>query len=127
MVIGIAVWVANIYTTGLKVPVNTFFLYYCIIVLVIYLGLLFDNGVFNSKQLTRQPLFWMALSALIFFGCMIPYKGIEKYLFAKDMGMARALFNINFVLNFIRYLFLAITFYLAGKMLAPKTSQVDVH
>ncbi|MEZ5018487.1 MAG: hypothetical protein R2800_15610 [Flavipsychrobacter sp.] len=109
------VWLLNVYQKGIHVPANLYFLYYCITVLIIYLLLLFNSGIFNGKKLVAQPVFWIALSALLYFGCMIPYKGFELYLFANDMELARTLFNINIGLGMLRYLFLAVSFFLLGK------------
>lgn len=115
LTINLFVWFANIYKSGLAVPANWSFLFCCTSVVIIYFFLLFDSGIFNKNRLHTQPLFWMALSPILYFACMIPYKGFEKYLFANDMSIARTLFNINIGLGFFRYLFLAVSFYLLGR------------
>lgn len=119
-------WIVNVYHTGIHSIANWHFLTYCIIAIITYLFLLFDSGIFNGKKLRQQPVFWIALSALVYFACMIPYKGFETYLFANDMKMARTLFNINAGLGFLRYLFLAISFYILGNE-AKKNIINDAH
>lgn len=81
---------------------------------VIFIAVLF-HASFSSQSLSSQPVFWLALSVLIFFGGIVPYYSMFNYLYKTNPALLGKLFVITEVLNHVRYPMVAIGLFLAGR------------
>lgn len=114
LVMLVVFWFYSIYNNGIDTLANIFYISGCILLVVLYFHLLFTQVIFNSHKILKNPLFWVCSSVLIYFGCFIPYKGIENRMLSNDIDLAKRLFDINLALNIIRYSLVAVAFYLYG-------------
>lgn len=114
VVLGLVLWAGSIYINGINTFANYYFLYVCLVLIVIYLSVLLGN-LFDAANISKQPFFWLSLSVLLYFSCDLPYFGLHSLLIDKYPVMAHRLYNINTVLNFIRYPLVAVSFYMLGK------------
>ena len=53
----------------------------------------------------RHPYFWFFLGTMVYFGGIVPYVGMMRYLYANDPDLTRLLYRIIMVLAIARYLF----------------------
>src|SRR5687768_11642210 len=61
ILIGVVIWCASIYLNGLNNFANFYFLYACLLLIVVYLNVLLKN-VFSSNNILIQPDFWLSIS-----------------------------------------------------------------
>ena len=87
----------------------------CCLVTLMYISVLFNNSLFNGGSIIKQPVFWLSLSTILYFGCDIPFMGLHNYLVEHMLRLATQLTNINTVLDIIRYPLVAISFILLGR------------
>ncbi|MCD6062824.1 MAG: hypothetical protein K0R82_735 [Flavipsychrobacter sp.] len=81
---------------------------------VIFITVLF-HASFGNETLSTQPVFWLALSVLIFFGGIVPYYSMFNYLYQTNPVLLKKLFIITQVLNHLRYPIVAVSLLLAGR------------
>ncbi len=62
------------------------------------------------KGITRSPLFWISIGALIFHMASLPYFVFINYLSRSNLPLAIALFNILLVLNIFMHSMYLVTF-----------------
>jgi hypothetical protein len=86
----------------------------CFLLVAVYTSILFSDIIFNNKVLVKEPVFWLSLSTILYFACDIPYMGMFHYWTPYKLTMI-SLYNINQILNFIRYPLVAVSFLLAAK------------
>ena len=110
-----AFWVYNIYSYSIYKFASTSMILGCIIMTIIYIMVLISNSLFISKNIFSQPVFWLCLSSLLYFGGDIPFMGLHNYLFEKNPKLGDQLVNINTILDIIRYPLLGISFILLGR------------
>lgn len=108
------VWLIDYFKTDLNTFSNKFFISYSILLIVIYIAAL-TNRTFVNNAIFKSPVFWVALSSILYYSCIIPYMGMFNFLIKNSPKLADRLFDINLTLNLVRYSFLAISFYLYGK------------
>ncbi len=87
-----------------------------IIVTTLYTLILYKQ--FHSDHLAwiQSPVIWASTGLVIYFACNIPYFSMFDYLNTKHAALSEKLFHfITDVLANIRYLFLAIAFWLLRK------------
>ncbi|WP_276132383.1 hypothetical protein [Polluticoccus soli] len=82
--------------------------------IVIFIAVLF-HASFTRQALSSQPVFWLSLSVLIFFGGIVPYYSMFNYLYTTNPVLLEKLFIITEVLNHLRYPMVAIGLFLAGR------------
>ncbi len=107
------IWFYEILTESIHILANKFFIAYGILLIILNISILF-NKTFSQESIFKSPVFWIAVSTIIYFSCVIPYKGMENYLISKFFKLADRLFDILQIANIIRYLFIALSFYLFG-------------
>jgi hypothetical protein len=71
-----------------------------IVLIIVYLNILVDSAL-SSTATFKQPAFWISLSVIVYFSCIIPYFGLYKYLINYSPGLLRKLFNINSIMFLI--------------------------
>lgn len=108
------IWCANIYISGMVDFANWCFVASSLMLIVLYFIVLFDNALFLSQKIITQPVFWLSFSIILFFGCDLPYFGIRNYLANKHSDIELKVDIINYVLNFVRYPLVAISFILCA-------------
>ena len=107
---GYAIFVNSIYSFA-----NFSMVCGCILLASIYLSVFFANSLFKQANIIKQPIFWLCLSTILYFGCDIPYMGLHNYLTKHAPSIAWQLDYINIILDIIRYPLIAISFLLLGR------------
>jgi lysylphosphatidylglycerol synthetase-like protein (DUF2156 family) len=92
----------------------------CIVLSFMYIVLLFSNSLFSSKDIMKQPIFWLCASTILYFGCDIPNMGLHNFISGRLHDYADQIQTINSVLDVIRYPILAISFILLGRQGKPE-------
>ena len=113
------IWLYDLMSLGIKIMSNRFLVSYGIVTVLIYIGVL-STRAFETSSLLKNPIFWISVSFILYFGCTIPYFGLWNYLIDNSMRLANSLFNILLVLNIIRYPLIGLSFYLYGKQYKEK-------
>lgn len=90
--------------------------------IVFYLILLFQDTFSANGSLLKVPVFWLSLSAILFFSCCIPVFGLFNYLDQNYPLALKQLFGINQVFNLVRYPMVAVSFYLIAYRPTGKNS-----
>ena len=105
-------FMAQLYFNGFQTFANYAFAAAGLILSIIYGSILFLE--FRTKQKWQSsPVIWMSAGLVLFFACNIPYFSLFNYLNKYYLPESRFLFNfITDVLANIRYLLLAVSFYL---------------
>lgn len=108
------IWIIEVFHYGIiRFATNTF-MSLCVVLIIIYTGVLFNRSIFTNKSIIKQPVFWLALSVILYFGCDLPYLGLNNYLVKMSMSMAEKLFLINQLLDITRYVLIGIGIFLHG-------------
>lgn len=114
LLIMVMIWIAN-----MLADYTVFFSAYLILcslaMVVLYVTVLLENLIFKSKKITLQPLFLISISIIIYYASIIPLFGAWNHLQKSDPSIAKGLYYINEVANVMRYILVAIAFYLYGK------------
>jgi hypothetical protein len=96
-------------TKGLWTFENYSFILLCIIITILFSKILFDN----SGKIFSNPFFWSCLGLVLYFACLVPYMSMVNYLNINYPDLSEFLFHvITDVLANVRYLFLAICFWI---------------
>lgn len=121
----IAGWLFGIFENGFfSVPTGTI-LSGSILGTIIFLGALIQ--MIGRANITRQPLFWISIAMLVFYGCNIPYFGMLNYLASKDSGILKQLMQILFTTNYVRYSLTIVAFLLLKKQSQLKPALHEYH
>ena len=107
------IWLSSILLHSIYVFANFAMICGCFLLVVVYIFVLFKNVLFESKVVVKDPLFWLCLSTILYFGCDIPYMGMYHYWMPFKLRIH--LSNINQVLNFFRYPLVAVSFLLTAQ------------
>jgi hypothetical protein len=89
---------------------------------VLYTAVLFASSVFHNRRIHEQPLFWLAISNILYFSCIVPYMSMYRYFLHLPRSVGIALASIVFILNFIRYPLVGISFILLGQEQRARTA-----
>ncbi len=107
-------WSIEVYVYGIHHLASLFFTGSCIVLALLYIWLLYSKLLF-TKKILKEPVFWLSISVILYFGCCLPYFGLYNYLIAHEYVIAKKLMNINRVLNFLRYPLIGVCFIIAAK------------
>lgn len=114
LVVTTLIWMLDSYKTNFSSFSNVFFVSYSILLIIVYITAL-TNRTFGSRSLFLNPVFWIGVSSIVYYGCILPYITLLNYLHDTNPGAAFKLWDINLILNFIRYPLVALAFYLVGR------------
>ena len=109
------VWVFFICSSSIYVFANIPMICGCSLIMIIYTIVLFRSSLFSGQTTFMQPVFWVSISTILYFGGDIPYMGLHNYLVSNNPSLGIRLANINTVLDVIRYPLVAISFILLGR------------
>jgi hypothetical protein len=109
------VWTINIIAISIYLYANISMVFNLTFLTIMFIVVLFENSLFQSKNILKQPVFWLSLSTILYCACDIPYMGLNNYLSEHSPILARQLYKINAVLDIIRYPLVAISFILLGR------------
>jgi hypothetical protein len=126
LLLGTGIWTFTIIATGIFVFSTLCLVSLALILDIIYLVILIKTGLSGDERIQGKPVFWLRLSVIIYYSCNIPYYGLFNYLYKHNPHLHKLLFDvIIFNLNYIRYPFIALSFYLLGrKVAAPALKSV---
>ncbi len=108
-------WFYCVLLRGIDEFFNWFFVVYCFFLVIIFTVILFTNALFNRKKVLGEPLFLICISIILYYGCTVPLFGVMNYLIKNDINTAARLFYISHTVEVLRYLLIAIAFYLYGR------------
>jgi hypothetical protein len=110
------VWLLNIYLTSIYRFANYAMICGCALLTIMYITVLLDNSIFSSKEILKQPVFWLAISSIIYFACDIPLMGLFNFLSVQmPTSTVMKLALINSALDIIRYPIAGVSFILLGR------------
>jgi len=112
LAMNVMVWLFEIFKYSIFTFASLSMICGCFLLVAIYIGVLMNVAISGSKTLIKEPLFWLCLSTILYFGCDIPSMGLFHY-WPTYKRTAIRLSNINQVLNFFRYPLVAVSFLLA--------------
>ena len=123
IVVNFIYWVVIMYTQNKPLLVSTSIISGCIMLSFMYIVILSNNS-FITKNIATQPVFWLCISTIIFFGCDIPCMGLYNYTYeTMTKSLAHKLATIHTILDIIRYPLLGVSFLLFRER---KTSSLKV-
>lgn len=111
-----ALWLYNAEQKGLQNFAYWSFLSSCVLNSFTYIAILIQISD-RSKSLVRQPIFWLSISVVIYYGCNIPCFSFLGYLIKFKPAIAHSIYAINMILECIRYILVSISF----TLLRPKS------
>ncbi|MBK6543601.1 MAG: hypothetical protein IPG10_20540 [Flavobacteriales bacterium] len=77
------------------------------------LGVLWQLAQKCEVRLASAPGFWLFLGFLVYFGGIVPFVGMMRFLFQDDAELTRMLYQIITVVAILRYIFTGAACYLA--------------
>lgn len=78
----------------------------------------------NTQRIGREPLFWMSIGLIIYYGCSIPYWGVFNHLLKHDLPMLQKLAMLFWSINIFRYGLTCFSFLLLPKKTLPGVQPV---
>ena len=77
----------------------------CLVVTGWSLVVLWDLARTSDEVLWRLPRFWLFMGMLIYFGGMVPFMGMLRFLYTEDPQLSRLLYQIITFVALLKYLF----------------------
>ncbi len=115
MLVHFAFWIVSIQRNGLFTFASNAMIFGCFELVLFYIIVLFSNSLFSAGGLFNQPIFWICLATILYFGCDIPVMGLYNFLAEKMPQVGGKLANINTYLDIIRYPLYGVSFLLLGR------------
>ncbi len=115
LVISSIIWLSIVISNSISTFANFALVCNSVILAVMYIIVLFKNSLFSKKNILIQPIFWVSISTIIYFSCIIPYMGLHNYLSDNMPAIAGQLMDINDVLDIVRFPLIGISFILLGR------------
>ena len=106
-------WIISFKYKPITSLLNVFFILTFFFLVAVYIAVLVKKTFINNNVF-NDPLFYLCVSCILYFACLIPLLGLINYLFSNNMKAAFNLFYISHILNFLRYSLVAVAFYLYG-------------
>ena len=75
----------------------------------------------NTRAIGREPLFWISIGLIIYYGCSIPYWGVFSYLLKNDLPLLQKLLMLFWVIDILRYGLTTLSF-----LLLPKKTKTEI-
>lgn len=98
----------NIYFNGFFSYPTAPLLLFAVNGLVIFLGLLILQS--ESRTFFKQPIFYLSLGMVVFYGCTMPYYSVVNYFAKADNQILKKLAQILFISNYIRYILTTVAY-----------------
>jgi hypothetical protein len=108
-VLFLVVEVYDIYSKGINTFAMNAYITDSILLICTYLIVLYTTVMTYRGSIIRLDTFWLCLGIILFYGCNIPYFSMLGLMVR--YGVGTQLFIILRVLNNVRYLFVAYSFY----------------
>ncbi len=101
---------------GITEFANYGFMIGSLILVLVYVIIIYRSIERHDNKLTMSPSIWLAVGIVIFFACNTPYMVFFRYLNEHHLELSQLLFTfITETLEIIRYLLLALSFWLYGR------------
>lgn len=118
ILVGLAIllmfWLYSFFTDGQNRFFNWYVVVHCFFLLILYTVVLMTRVLFSQKLLWKQSLFLICIASIIYYACTIPLFGMLNYIVDSNVKMAKGLFYISHIADVLRYILVAIAFYLYG-------------
>lgn len=109
----LAVWLMQVNRLGMQVFMSNAYLYGCVVIVLLFFKAIIDGIQSKANKSIRVRIFAISISMIVFYCGQIPLFGFFNILNTSYPEVAKQLFNINFVLEIIRYLIVAYVFYVS--------------
>lgn len=116
------IWTVEVFFQGFKKwPTKTVTIG-CILIMIVYFKALFDQVLFSKMPPYKLSIFWLSLSLILFYGCVLPFMALYNFFSVYYAEISRVLqdYMINIV-NFLRYPMMGIAFYLHAQEITKAT------
>jgi len=112
----------QVYDSGFFQFVNYALVTEGILIVVFYLIILYIRFTSPGYIWYRSPEFWLCIGVTIYFAGIVPFYSMLKYLYTHHQKLSGILFHlINDVLGNVRYLCIALSFFLFFKQASAPT------
>ena len=115
LIINTVVWLITVLNNPISSFANFSMVCGCILLTTMYLYISLTNVLFKKINTLKQPIFWLCLSSILYFGCDIPYMALHDDLAKYSPSLGLRFDYINVTLDIIRYPLIAISFLLLGR------------
>jgi hypothetical protein len=116
LIINSVFWLGTITAKTIYTFANMPMITGCLLMASVYLFLLINHGIFNRRGILSEPIFWLAISIILYAVCVIPFMAMHDYL-TKHMSTVNVrLHLIISILDIVRYPLAGISFVVFGKM-----------
>jgi hypothetical protein len=106
--------------TGFSAFENYAYVAQSITISLLYFILLYFIFNTKSKNIAAVPEVWVSVGLVLYFACCIPYFSLFNFLNENYRSLSETLyFYINDVLAYLRYLFIAVAFWLIRRSSTP--------
>lgn len=119
----IALWPVCLYIYTFFYLFSAYYVCYSFFLVLLYAYVLTNHVLFTNDKLLRNPLFVICVSVIMLFAGTLPLFGTLRYVVENDLDVAKLLFYVNIIINLLRYLLVAVAFYLCGRQ--PKRGYVE--
>jgi hypothetical protein len=97
-------WITNNTISSFPYHLSVVEAFYFVGICLTYFYELFQTA--PTKELTKEPSFWIATGVLVYFVCMIPNFLMLEYVYQKDWYNYESLAWMNFIASGVLYLFI---------------------
>lgn len=119
-------WAMEIYAKGIMTFTIKAYIVDSILQMLAFLFVLHKAAMDYTGRFARCPELWACLGIIVYYGCNIPFFSMLGYLVTiKAYDVIKFLFVILQVLIQIRYLFVAVAFFLYSKIYHPAKPSKD--
>lgn len=121
-----SIWASSLLQNGIFKFAHVALVVNCVVLTATYLYILISRALSRDMDLFRDPVSWVCLSTIIFFGCDLPFMTminslVQAYL---EQTLKLKAINVNILLDMVRYLFLAVAFYSIGIQSKRRVAQI---
>lgn len=121
LVSGSLLWCYEIYERGIRNWLSWFTLFHYSFLFVFYIYILITRTLFEKTSITKNPIFWVSLSVLLYYCGALPYFGFFNYMYYKFPDVMAKLSKINLVLDLVRYPLVGLAFIISSKQIEYKS------
>ena len=80
LIINTIVWIFTIASNSIYLFATISMVCGSSIITLMYIIVLYSNSLFTGEKIIKQPVFWLCISTILYFGCDIPYMGLYNYI-----------------------------------------------
>src|SRR5690606_19692805 len=82
------IWISQISKFGFHAMATWALVSTCVLLIAVYFVVLFYLGYYTKNKLFLQPAFWLGISVILYFGCVLPVFGLQNYIYDRYPELA---------------------------------------